>query len=46
MTKTDWLLVALGVLAIARIVQSEIQHRALLRLLNDLCTMLSEALFD
>ena len=45
MTRTDWLLVALGVLAIARLVQAEIQHRALLRLLGDLATMIGE-LFD
>ena len=45
MTKTEILLVVLAILALARLVQSEIQHRALLRLLGDLATMIGE-LFD
>ena len=45
MTKNEILLTILCGLLVVRIVQSEIQHRALLRLLGDLATMIGE-LFD
>lgn len=45
MTKAEILLALLVALAVVRIVQAELTHRALLRLLGDLATMIGE-LFD
>lgn len=45
MTRTDWLIVALVVITLARIVQAAIYERTLIHLLNDLATMVGE-LFD
>ena len=45
MTKTDILLAIIAGLLVVRIVQAELAHRGLLRLLGDLATMIGE-LFD
>lgn len=42
MTTIEILLALLVALAVVRIVQAELTHRALVRLLNDLATMLGD----